>query len=103
MAELRIKAGVQPPVLIVLAAIANEAQRLSSPSRVWITSGIDGRHMARSRHYQLCAVDVRSKNFPSHAAKLDFRDRLQARLGADYRVILEAVGRPNEHFHVELD
>jgi hypothetical protein len=102
VAELRVKTGVQPKLLVIVAAVANEARRLTAPPLVYLTSGLDGTHADWSKHYQLGALDVRSQNFPSPASKREFRRRLQARLGARYRVILEGEGTANEHFHIQI-
>jgi len=103
MARLGIKFGVQPPILRIFSAIANVAQGLESPSEVVITSGMDGRHMTNSYHYCLRALDVRTKTFPSLAAKKKFVALLKEELGGDYDVLLEGLGRPHEHVHVEFD
>lgn len=103
MALVKIKSGVKPRNLVILAAIANVAQELGNPPEVFITSGTEGRHMPGSKHYTGEALDVRSHNFPSFAAKREFLNAVRRRLGRNYDVILESLGRPNEHFHIEYD
>ncbi len=98
---IRIKAGVTPANLVILAAVANVAQ--SQGRTVTITSGTDGRHMVGSRHYVHAALDVRSKDFESPAAKRMFLDAVLLRLGPGYQGLLEHEGQPHEHFHVERD
>jgi hypothetical protein len=97
---VKIKSGVTPAHLIILAAIANVAEQWNRT--VTVTSGTDGRHMAGSRHYKSAALDVRSKDFEPEDKPLFIRAVLH-RLGPDYQGILEQAGQPNEHFHFELD
>lgn len=82
---------------------------------VLITSANDSRHGDRSLHYKDHALDVRilgnrtgGIRFPSALALAPelfqrqearaWRDRLAARLGRDYDVVLEA-----DHLHIEYD
>ena len=98
---IKIKSGVLPKNLTILAAVANVAAGLDHD--VIVTSGIDGKHMTGSKHYSYEALDIRSKNFPSTAAKQHFIDAVLKRLGSGYQMILENEGRANEHFHCEYD
>lgn len=66
-----------------------------------ITAGTDGKHMEKSLHYVGKALDLRTNNVPGRALQL--KVELQQALGKDYDVVLEAVGTPNEHCHVEYD
>lgn len=72
------------------------------PEDLVITSANDSGHMATSRHYRDEALDVRSKSFASVAAKRAFRAHLEAQLGPQFRVLLEQLGTPNEHFHCQV-
>lgn len=103
MAKVMIKPGAQPRLLDLMAAVGNVASSLGSVPEVWITSGMDSLHSPNSLHYALRAVDVRTKNFPTSAAKHAFVAALKAELGPDYDVILEAEGQANEHAHLEYD
>jgi len=94
---------VQPQILRIFSAIANVAQDLKHPAEIVITSGMDGRHMPNSYHYCLRALDVRTKTFPSITAKHKFVALLKKELGKDYDILLEALGRPHEHVHIEFD
>lgn len=84
-----------------MAAVANAATSLELD--VTITAGSDGQHMKASKHYSYAALDVRSKNFPSHQSKLDFVAAVLKRLGPGYQGLLELPYSPNEHFHFEYD
>jgi len=103
MAVVKIKPGAQPRLLDLMAAVGNVAQALTSPAEVWITSGMDSLHSPNSLHYALRAIDVRTKNFPTPQAKLDFVAALRVELGPDYDVLLESIGQPQEHVHIEHD
>ena len=100
---LKIKDGVKPKAFIILAAIANTAVELELPFDVFITSGNDGIHMKKSKHYIYEAVDVRTKNFPSSAAKGLFVSTVLRRLGKNYQGFIEDENGTNEHAHFEHD
>lgn len=102
MARILVKPNVARAIVII-AAVANEAAMIQIPPEVVITSVSDGVHSKNSRHYFGEAVDVRSKNFPSKAAKILFLKRVLNRLGENYQGFLEAEGTSNEHFHFEYD
>lgn len=87
-------------------------QAIATAAEVWenfgadelvVTSLNDGAHRQGSYHYTGDAVDLRSKNLPSSAAKRNARDLLASRLGRDFDVILEDLGGGNEHVHLEWD
>lgn len=101
MALVKIKAGVKPKSLVILAAIANVARDL--PHDVTITSGNDSTHMRGSKHYVDAALDVRTKNFPSSASKQAFVAAVLRRLGKGYDGFVENEGKVNEHAHFEWD
>ena len=98
MAVLKVKNGVQPKLVHLLAAISRAAGRLHNPSEVWITSGIEGQHSPDSLHYALRAVDIRTRNFPTMNTLDDFIIDLRVELGPDYDIVKEAT-----HLHVEWD
>ena len=74
-------------------------------TEVVITSGSEPTevHMPDSLHYKERAVDIRSRNLPSDDAKQAVLAEVRRRVGKDYDVILEGLGKPYEHFHVEFD
>lgn len=103
MANLKVKSGVKPKILILAAAVINTANEMGLTQDITVTSGSDGKHMAGSKHYTLEAIDVRSRNFEDGAQKREFLRRLRKRLGKGYDCILEHEGGTNEHFHLEHD
>lgn len=86
-----------------------EAMR-DAVSRVWashgfqgtITSGMDGEHMAGSKHYDGLAEDYRTHDLPADL-KYGMFNEVRNILGADYEVIFENENQPNEHLHIEYD
>ena len=98
---MKIKPGVDvsklsPQGLLILVV----AQQLRPSVRV--TSGNDGKHMPTSKHYVGDAVDLGSKEFDRDDNE-EFCRALRGNLGADFDVIYEKVGTPDEHIHVEYD
>lgn len=78
------------------------------PGVIVITSVNDSTHMEGSKHYSDEAIDIRSKNFRTHEAKVDFVLMLKSMLNSNHRepnsftVILEAIGTDNEHIHAQV-
>lgn len=66
-----------------------------------ITSGNDSTHSPNSLHYAGLALDFRTKNVSNR--KKELAGQIQAALGANFDVLLEDEGGPNEHLHVEYD
>ncbi len=66
---------------------------------VW-TSVNDSKHGLNSLHFSGNAVDFRTKQIPR--AHLDkFLKRVKASVGVDFDAMLEFIGQPQEHLHVE--
>lgn len=91
-------------MLAVLSALDDEMPPTAKPytGDLVITSVNDSGHGTNSRHYVDEALDVRTHNFRSRNAKRDFRAILEAKLGDQFRVLLENEGTPNEHLHVQV-
>jgi hypothetical protein len=66
-----------------------------------ITSGSDGTHMEGSKHYTGEAIDLRSKTLNA-TMRSSLITTLRRELGPQFTVLLEDVGQPNEHLHVQL-
>ena len=67
-----------------------------------VTSINDGTHSRTSLHHVGHACDIRTKTLPSATAKRWFAAEVRRRLGVDYDVILEKLGQPQEHVHIEM-
>ena len=93
-----------PAIAYLLDALSLMARdpSLVLPRELVITSGNDSQHSPNSRHYRYEAIDIRSQNFPTLASKRAFRARYEQVLGERFRVLLEGVGTPNEHFHAQV-
>mgnify|MGYP003135618127 CR=1 FL=1 len=87
-------------------ALAAQAS-LGYPDVLVVTSVNDSRHAKTSKHYVNAAIDLRTKGqaantMGSTARKQKFRRRLAALLGDLFTVILEGLGKPYEHIHVQV-
>lgn len=67
-----------------------------------ITSVMDGKHKEGSLHYKGQAVDFRTKHL-NMEEKVKITNEIGIALGDDFDTVLEYVGLPNEHLHVEYD
>jgi len=75
-----------------------------------VTSGKDSKHMKGSKHYEGNGIDFRSKDMfaklskDETATKLNaLSNKLKKQMGGEFDVVLEGVGTPNEHIHIEYD
>ena len=93
--------GLQPVMFRAIATASEVIHRYADDCVV--TSGKDGQHMKRSKHYTGEAVDLRSRHIPDVADKLRCLDDLKATFGADFDILLENLGKPQEHYHLEYD
>lgn len=62
-----------------------------------ITSGNDGVHMKKSKHYENNAIDIRTRDMENWQ-KLIVQEKIAKELGRHYDVILEET-----HLHIEYD
>ena len=94
------------PAIQHLLAKASEAARICRGlyvGPITVTSGNDSKaHVKNSRHYTDEAIDLRSHNFISDDAKLQFADTLMSLLGPRFIVMIEAGGTDSEHFHAQV-
>jgi len=99
-----LKQGVKPTALQPQTCLA-----MYVADKIWakygqdlvITSINDGSHSKTSLHWCGCAFDCRTKYFENESIKKQVRDDLANALREDYDVILERIGDPQEHIHVE--
>lgn len=90
--------GLKPEILLALQ-IATEIYQKHGFDCV-LTSAIDGKHSRGSRHYTGSAIDLRTRHLPDPGT---IADEIKTALGADYDVVLEGMGTPNQHIHIEFD
>src|SRR5258706_13354191 len=105
---LRLGPGVslyalKPQALFALQVVEQEFSALPANPETLVTSANDSTHMAGSYHYEGLAFDVRTHSLSAAVDKHALRDRIAARLGFEFDVILEDAGTPNEHLHGEWD
>ena len=107
---IRLKPGVRlkelQPQMALAAHVVDGVFYDFSILECWITSANDGRHSPTSLHYRdgLCrALDFRTHQTDLDGREVALRNEVKARLGDDFDVVLEDVGGPNEHLHVEYD
>lgn len=92
---------VDPRILSAMAVAAHVWFEMAGIVNFVVTSVNDSAHRAGSYHYSGRAFDGRTHNLPNGRER-EVCDALQERLGGEFRVLLEAVGTPNEHVHCEL-
>lgn len=85
--------GIQTPIVHALAIACSIWD--THHRELVITSGIDGKHLQTSLHYDGLALDFRDRDFPE-TIKIKVVRELKEQLGPDYDVILES-----DHVHVE--
>jgi hypothetical protein len=102
MSDLKVLATVRPKSLVIAAAVINSANAIGLEKDMVITAGTDGQHRRGSKHYTGEALDIRTKTL-TRAERVGFIAHLKRKLGANYDVVLEDVGRANELLHVERD
>jgi len=96
-----------PALIAILNAAAQAQEELGYPKVLVVTSINDGRHSTNSRHYKDEAIDFRTKgpvrnSMGSTLRKRTFRSRIEMLAGSRFRALLEGLGTPNEHVHVQV-
>ena len=94
--------GFTRGLIRILVGVQRVAER-TRMAEIVITSANDGKHSQRprSRHYSNEALDLRSRNFTTPAARDRFLARLRAELGSRFYIAYEGHGKPNAHIHVQ--
>lgn len=100
MAKLLVLNNVKPPIILLMAGIANVVSPLSFDSVV-ITHGEDGVHKPGSLHKLYAALDLRTKNLTDPDKSLLFDLLCDKFPRPRFDVIFEDRGGPNEHIHIE--
>ena len=113
---MRIKTGVRiyklSPELVFAHTMVLDAYRQVGVECI-VTSINDGRHSFGSKHYNGDAIDYRSNSVPRNqldnlcgliARNLDLTkiETKNTWVGADFDLLLEGKGSPNEHIHLEF-
>lgn len=103
---MRLKPGVKltdlKPQMALAAIIVRDVYASLDPNcSCTITSANDSKHSDGSLHYYGRALDFRTHDFSGDKALL--RAKIKEALGNDFDVVLEGLGTPNEHIHLEHD
>lgn len=98
---MRLKAGViiggvAPELAFVMPAVTAVAEQYLGG--LVVTSVADGTHREGSLHYQGRAIDIRTRNARDDIDRQRAALELQACLGDQFDVVLEAT-----HIHIEYD
>ncbi len=100
---VRLKHSVRSIALrpeLMLGLVVSDSVYRQHGTECVVTSLNDSHHAQTSLHYAGCAADIRTRNLPPNV-KQTVRDEIKERLTVDYDVVLEGVGTPNEHIHIE--
>lgn len=87
--------GVTSPMLIAIMVADSYCKDINVDCV--LTSGIDGRHSIKSKHYSGNALDFRTRDMNGTQQTM-FADAMTVALGTDYDVVLE-----HNHLHVEYE
>lgn len=105
--RVRLKPGVRlvgmsPQIGLAISVAAFAFDEIGRPSMT-VTSVTDGKHGRGSKHYVGNAVDIRTKDIPTDALKRSVFRAVAEDLGPEFDVVLEWIGEPQEHLHIEWD
>jgi hypothetical protein len=93
--------NVRPPLVRLIAGVANVLKELDVFPNVYITHAFDGEHKRGSLHKRYAALDIRSHNL-SLEQRAHFLQLLRLKFPHPrFDVLLESRGTPNEHIHLE--
>jgi len=91
--------GVKPELTMALL-VADQCYTNIDVNMV-VTSVVDGRHSAASKHYLGLAADIRTRNLTSEQ-RVKMFETLKVQLH-ECLVLWEGKGTPNEHFHIQFN
>jgi len=101
---MKLKPGVllgelTPQMVMGALIVKSVYQKLDPGCSCTVTSANDSKHSDKSLHYTGNALDFRTHDFTAN--KLYLVQEVKGSLGIHFDVVLEGVGTPNEHLHVE--
>ena len=91
-----------PMMFIAMFAVDRIIVHNYSIPECWVTSGNDSTHSKNSLHYKGRALDFRTKNWPM-GREQNILTEIKNALGKDFDCLLECMGTPNQHLHIEYD
>lgn len=103
---MRIKAsasiqGLKAELLLGLIVVCSVFDKYKV--ELIVTEVTGGQHKHESLHYVGLAADIRSKHIDSDALKDVLLAECREALGRDFDMILESLGKEQEHYHLEFD
>lgn len=107
MISLKIGVGLRGlvPQMVLATLVVDQVYTKRGVEECVITSANDGVHGVNSLHSRdgLCrACDYRTNIIPRELVEPVVAE-IKWRLGLNYDVVIENLGEPNEHLHVEYD
>lgn len=103
---MKLKPGVKltdlQPQLALAALIVDACYRERGLPCV-ITSANDSTHSANSWHYKGRALDFRTHYEALNGQEMALLAEVKEALGAEFDVVMEGVGTPQEHLHIEWE
>ncbi len=103
---MKLKPGVRltdlSPQMVLAAIVVNDLYKKRGLECV-VTSANDSKHMVNSKHYKGNALDFRTHYRELNNLEIGLRDEIRECLGSEYVVLLEGVGTPNEHMHIQYN
>ena len=90
----------QPILLAVITVIAPVFDEHGVDCVITSAAEVYKHKAERSAHYRGDALDIRSKHLQTVKVKEVVLQKLRDRLGPNFVVILESIGKPYEHYHI---
>ena len=92
--------GISKEIVRIIPLVMDEYETLNQD--LMITSGLEGVHLAHSRHYDGDALDFKTHGVLRQDL-VKIRNDLIFNLGSQYTVLIEDLGLPNEHMHIQYN
>lgn len=89
------------PQMVLAAVVIEGIYRNEAGVECWITSANDRQHSAGSLHYKGQALDFRMHNVSGNRRQAVVAKIRASLSDADFDILWEDVGTPNEHLHIE--
>lgn len=93
--------GIQPELLLGIIIMHGVFEKHGFD--LMVTEATGSKHMVGSLHYKGLAADIRTHDIPTDAMKYQILNDCVHALGSDFDLILENIGKPIEHLHLEWD
>jgi hypothetical protein len=94
--------GLDTSILPGFLALCHFMETILGLDTVTVTAALDGTHKVGSLHYVGRALDIRCKPYPPVKVS-EVVQAFKKTYDAEYDLIWENPGTPNEHLHLEYD